>query len=135
LSREGLRRIGWLDPSMTPSAQTPSGALVDFEQRLRELGYVPGRDYALESRFSDTYCDNLPEMVHELVVRRVDVIVTIGTRRVLIAKEATTTIPIVMGGADEPLEAGYRASLGLAAMSRASLTIAARNLPERASNC
>jgi putative ABC transport system substrate-binding protein len=103
-AREGPWRIGWLDPGMTPTADAPSPALADFEQRLRELGYLPGRDYVLETRFSDTYWDQLPEMVRDLVARRVDVIVTIGTRTVLIAKEATTTIPIVMGGAGEPLE-------------------------------
>ena len=103
-AREGPWRIGWLDPSMTPTEKTPSGVVADFEQRLKELGYVPGRDYVLETRFSDTYWDGLPEMARDLVARHVDVIVTIGTRTVLIAKEATTTIPIVMGGAGEPLE-------------------------------
>src|SRR5262249_4131802 len=81
------------------------------EQRLRELGYVSGRDYVLETRFSDTYWEKLPEMVGDLVARRVDVIVTIGTRTVMIAKEATKTIPIVMGGAGEPLELGLVKSL------------------------
>ena len=104
LARDGPRRIGWLDPNMTPTAQSPSGALADFEQRLRELGYAPGRDYLVETRFSDTYWDKLPEMARDLVARRVDVIVTIGTRTVMIAKEATAAIPIIMGGAGEPLE-------------------------------
>jgi putative tryptophan/tyrosine transport system substrate-binding protein len=103
-THEGPWRIGWLDPNMTPTAAAPSGALADFEQRLGELGYVAGRDYVLETRFSDTYWDKLPEMARDLVARRVDVIVTIGTRTVMIAKEATTTIPIVMAGAGEPLE-------------------------------
>jgi putative ABC transport system substrate-binding protein len=103
-AHDGPWRIGWLDPGMTPTTAAPSGALADFEGRLRELGYVPGRDYLLETRFSDTYWDKLPEMARDLVARQVDVIVTIGTRTVLIAKEATTTIPIVMGGAGEPLE-------------------------------
>lgn len=103
-AREGPWRIGWLDPNMTPTEAAPSGALADFEGRLRELGYVPGRDYVMETRFSDTYWDKLPQMARDLVARRCDVIVTIGTRTVLIAKEATTTIPIVMGGAGEPLE-------------------------------
>src|SRR5215469_6325792 len=110
-AREGVWRIGWLDPNMTPTPQTPSGALADFEQRLHELGYARDRDYVVEARFSDTYWDRLPEMVRDLIARRVDVIVTIGTRTVLIAKEATKTIPIVMGGAGEPLELGLVASL------------------------
>src|SRR5262249_48613843 len=110
-AHDGPWRIGWLDPSMTPTAAGPSLALADFEQLLRELGYVPGRDYVLETRFSDTYWEKLPEMVGDLVARRVDVIVTIGTRTVMIAKEATTTIPIVMAGAGEPLELGLVKSL------------------------
>jgi len=104
VAREGAWRIGWLDPNMTATASAPSGALADFEGRLKELGYVPGRDYVMETRFSDTYWDKLPDMARDLVARHCDVIVTIGTRTVLIAKEATTTIPIVMGGAGEPLE-------------------------------
>jgi ABC-type uncharacterized transport system substrate-binding protein len=103
-AREGPWRIGWLDPSMTPTAENPSEPLAVFEQRLKELGYVKDRDYVVEARFSDTYWNQLPDMARDLVARHVDVIVTIGTRTVLIAKEATTTIPIVMGGAGEPLE-------------------------------
>jgi putative ABC transport system substrate-binding protein len=111
LTREGPWKIGWLDPNMTPTAERPSGELAVFEQRLKELGYVPGRDYVIEARFSDTYWEGLLDMARDLVARRVDVIVTIGTRTVMIAKEATKTIPIVMGGAGEPLELGLVPSL------------------------
>ena len=103
-AREGPYRIGWLDPSMTPAAGKPSVAMVDVTQRLKELGYAEGRDYVIEARFGDTYWDRLPKFAKEFVDHHVDVIVTIGTRTVMIAKEATTTIPIVMGGAGEPLE-------------------------------
>jgi putative ABC transport system substrate-binding protein len=104
-------RIGWLDPSQTPAAGTQSRALTSFRQRLRELGYVEGRDVAIESRFADTYWDRLPRQAQDLVARGVDVIVTIGTATVLVAKRATTTIPIVMAGAGEPLELGLVPSL------------------------
>jgi len=110
-AHEGPWRIGWLDPNMTPTKERPSGELAVFEQRLHELGYAKGRDYVVEARFSDTYWDGLLDMARDLVARRVDVIVTIGTRTVLIAKEATKTIPIVMGGAGEPLELGLVPSL------------------------
>jgi len=103
-ARESPWRIGWLDPSMTPPAGQPTRPMAIVEQRLSELGYVQGRDYVIEARFGDTYWDRLPEFAKDLVDRHVDVIVTIGTRTVLIAKEATATIPIVMGGAGEPLE-------------------------------
>jgi putative tryptophan/tyrosine transport system substrate-binding protein len=108
---EKVARIGWLDASMTPSATAPSGALTAFAQRLGELGYVDGRNLVMERRFADTYWDRLPAMAQDLVRRRVDVIVTIGTATVLYAKKATTTIPIVMAGAGEPLELGLVSSL------------------------
>jgi putative ABC transport system substrate-binding protein len=104
-------RIGWLDPSLTPTAAAPSRALTPFRQRLRELGYVEGRDVVIESRFADTYWDRLPGQAQDLVGRGVDIIVTIGTATVMIAKKATTTIPIVMAGAGEPLELGLVTSL------------------------
>ena len=104
-------QIGWLDPSQTPTAGTQSRALTAFRQRLRELGYVEGRDVVIESRFADTYWDRLPGQAQDLVARRVDVIVTIGTATVMVAKKATTKIPIVMAGAGEPLELGLVPSL------------------------
>ena len=110
-AREGPWRIGWLDPSVTPTSENPSPAVSDFEQRLSELGYIKDRDFVIAGRFGDTYWDRLPEYAKDLVDRRVDVIVTIGTRTVMIAKEATATIPIVMAGAGEPLELGLVKSL------------------------
>jgi putative ABC transport system substrate-binding protein len=111
LAHVGPWRIGWLDPSPPPTAAAPSGALTNFEQRLKELGYVEGRDFVIEARFADTYWDRLPGMAEDLVSRKVDVIVTIGTATVRIAEKATTTIPIVMAGAGEPLELGLVPSL------------------------
>ena len=106
-----VARIGWLDAGVTPTEAAPSGALRDFEQRLKELGYTPGRDLVIERRFADTYWERLPGLAQELVRQRVDVIVTIGTATVFHAKKATSTIPIVMAGAGEPLELGLVSSL------------------------
>jgi putative ABC transport system substrate-binding protein len=104
-------RIGWLDAGTTPTAAAPSGALTAFGQRLKELGWIEGRNVVIETRFADTYWDRLPGLAQDLVARRVDVIVTIGTATVMYAKKATTTIPIVMAGAGEPLELGLVPSL------------------------
>lgn len=106
-----LARIGWLDAGPTPTSAAPSRALTAFKQRLGELGYVEGRDFVIESRFADTFWDRLPGQAQDLVARGVDVIVTIGTPTVMVAKKATTTIPIVMAGAGEPLELGLVTSL------------------------
>ena len=102
-ARTAIAKIGWLDAGPTPSG-APSRALTAFKQRLAELGYVEGRDFVIETRFADTYWDRLPDQARDLVARNVDVIVTIGTPTVRVAENATTTIPIVMGGAGEPLE-------------------------------
>jgi len=106
-----VARIGWLDAGMTPTAAAPSGALRDFEERLTQLGRVPGRSVVIEQRFADTYWDRLPGLAQDLVRQHVEVIVTIGTATVFHAKKATTTIPIVMAGAGEPLELGLVSSL------------------------
>ena len=106
-----VARIGWLDAGSTPSVGARSGALAAFEQRLTELGYVPGRNVVIERRFADTYWDRLPGLAQDLVRQGVDIIVTIGTATVMYAKKATTKIPIVMAGAGEPLELGLVSSL------------------------
>ncbi|HET9669073.1 MAG TPA: ABC transporter substrate-binding protein [Casimicrobiaceae bacterium] len=105
-----IARIGWLDAGPIPTA-APSRALTAFKQRLAELGYVEGRDFVIETRFADSYWERLPGQARDLVSRGVDVIVTIGTPTVMVAEKATTTIPIVMGGAGEPLELGLVTSL------------------------
>jgi putative ABC transport system substrate-binding protein len=102
-ARAKVAQIGWLDAGPIPTT-APSRALAAFKQRLKELGYVEGRDFIIETRFADTYWDRLPGQARDLVARGVDVIVTIGTPTVMAARNATTTIPIVMAGAGEPLE-------------------------------
>jgi putative tryptophan/tyrosine transport system substrate-binding protein len=104
-------RIGWLDAGVTPIKARPSRALTPFVQRLKELGWIEGHTFVIDSRFAETYWDRLPGLAQELVAREVDVIVTIGTATVMAAKKATTTIPIVMAGAGEPLELGLVPSL------------------------
>ena len=78
---------------------------------LRELGYVEGVNLQWEYAFVDGDAGRLRERVIGLVHRPVDLIVTGGTREVLAAKEATTTIPIVMGIVGDPVGIGVVASL------------------------
>ena len=100
-------RIGYLDPG--PPSRGVSRA---FKEALKQLGYVEGRNLIIESRFADTKMDRLPGLAKELVRGGVDVIVTIGTPTVLAAKEASTTIPIVMAGSADPVEHKLVVSLG-----------------------
>ena len=78
---------------------------------LRDLGYVEGRNLVIESRWGEGNYDRLPDLASELVRFKVDVLVTGGTKAVLGAKRATTTIPIVMASSGDILALGVIASL------------------------
>ena len=78
---------------------------------LRDLGYVEGQTLALEIRLSEGNPDRLPGLARELVQLRVDVIFAIGTLSLRAAKDATTTIPIVMFNQLDPVAAGFVRSL------------------------
>jgi putative ABC transport system substrate-binding protein len=78
---------------------------------LRELGYFEGQNFAFEFRSADGNADRLPELAAELVGLPVDVIVATFTPCVLAAKQATTTIPIVMAAVADPVGAGLVQSL------------------------
>jgi putative ABC transport system substrate-binding protein len=67
-----------------------------FEEGFRELGYVEGRDFVREYRFADQQRERLPDLAAELVRLKVDVIVTGADPGTMAARQATTTIPIVM---------------------------------------
>jgi len=78
---------------------------------LRELGYVEGKNLIIEYRSASGQFDRVPELLAELIQLRVDVIVTIGDPVVSAAKQATSTIPIVMAGSGDPVGRGFVASL------------------------
>jgi putative tryptophan/tyrosine transport system substrate-binding protein len=101
-------RIGMLLGN-DPEAAAPS--LEAFRQRLRELGYVEGQTIAIESRFANGQVDPLPALAAALVQLPVDVIVTWGTPATQSAQHVTTTIPIVIGAALDPVATGLVASL------------------------
>jgi putative tryptophan/tyrosine transport system substrate-binding protein len=82
-----------------------------FRQALDDLGYIEGKNVRFEYRYSTGYNKQLPELAHDLVGLNVDVILTWGTDAVLAAKQATTTIPIVMGVIGDPLGSGIVTNL------------------------
>jgi putative ABC transport system substrate-binding protein len=106
---EKVQRIGFLGPS--PS----SGGLVQaFEQGLRELGYIEGKNVVIEHRYTDVAGNidqRLPLLAAELVRLKPDVLVVSITEAALAAKNATTTIPIVMVNVGDPVGSGLIASL------------------------
>src|SRR5262245_29638528 len=101
-------RIGYLDGGSLSAISVRIEAL---RQGLRELGYVEGQDIAFEWRTAEGKADRLPGLAAELVRLKVDVIVTGGAGATRPAKEATSTIPIVMAQDSDPVGSGFVASL------------------------
>jgi len=82
-----------------------------FQRGMRELGYIEGKNLIIEWRFADGKAERLPSLAAELVRLKVDVIVSAGTAAISAAKNATTTIPIIMGNANDPVGSGFVRSL------------------------
>ena len=101
-------RIGYLSatsPSVNPTR------IEAFRQGLRELGYVEGKNIIIEWRYAEGKLDRVGELAADLVRLKVDVIVTGGPTITPSVKEATTTIPIVMGYDNDPVGSGFVTSL------------------------
>jgi len=96
-------RIGVLDP--TPVALNVAN-LEAFRQGMRELQYVEGQNFVIEYRSPEGPANRFPDLAHELVRLKVDLILTRGTPAVTAAKNATRTIPIVMAASGDPVGAG-----------------------------
>src|SRR5215468_4462202 len=101
-------RIGFLDNS------TSSGMAVlvnAFRQELSSLGWIDGKNIAIEYRFAEQKLERLPELSADLVRLKVELIVAVGTAATLAAKSTTATIPIVSSGSVDPVGTGLVASL------------------------
>jgi len=107
--------VGWLRPGYPPDPSHPSDAsalyLNAFRQGLRDLGYVEGQNIRLEYRYAAYQWDRLPALAAELVQLKPGVLVTNTEQAVRAAKQATTTIPIVVAVAGDLVELGIVASL------------------------
>jgi putative tryptophan/tyrosine transport system substrate-binding protein len=88
---EGLPRIGYLSPASRGMAVD-----VKFREELGELGYIEGRNIAVEERFADGSPDRLVALARELVGLKVAVIVAVALPAIQAAREVTRTIPIGM---------------------------------------
>jgi len=95
---EKLPRLGWLG-NLAATAPVYDG----FRQRLRELGYVEGKNIIIEARWVEGKLDRLPEFARELARLKVDVMLVGGDQGLRAAKEATNTVPIVVSACD-PLD-------------------------------
>ena len=102
-----IPRIGILIPA---SASFFLPRVEAFRRRLRELGYVEGKNIVIEYRYAEGKLERLPDLAAELVRLKVDVIVTTGSA-ILSAKKASATIPIVFAAAPDPVGSGLVSSL------------------------
>ena len=100
--------IGFLHPT---SLEAFAENLRGFRQGLKETGYVEGENVTVEYRWANSQLARLPELAADLVRRRVAVIATASPPAAFAAKEASATIPIVFGMAQDPVRLGLVASL------------------------
>ena len=121
--RTKVRRIGYL------ASASALGPLEEaFRQGLRDLGYVEGKNIAIEYRLAQGKLDRLFDLAAELVRLKVDVIVTPGTLDAFAARRATTTIPIVMAASGDAVATGLVVSLARPGGNVTGLTALAREL-------
>jgi ABC-type uncharacterized transport system substrate-binding protein len=92
-------------------AGSPLPPLQRFSRKLQDFGYVEGKNLHFEYRFAEGREDRYPVMAGELVALEVDLILTWGTPAALAAKQATKTIPVVMGASGDPVHTGIVSNL------------------------
>lgn len=103
-------RIGFLSSEAASDARDVS-RLSALRTGLRERGYVEGRNLVIEARFAEGRYDRLPVLANELVALKLDALVASGTKPLIAAREATATIPIVMGSSGDAVGIGASNSL------------------------
>src|SRR5205823_3502878 len=101
-------RIGFLDNS---TASGMASLVEAFRQELSKLGWIEGKNFTIEYRFAEQKNERLPELAAELVRLKVDLILVASNPSALAVKKVTTTIPIVMTSAPDPVASGLVASL------------------------
>ena len=105
-----VARIGFLTTGSLESPETRT-SLEAFRQGLRELGYLEGENIIIEVRAADLRVERFPALANELVGLNVDIIVALNSLSGRAAKQATSTIPIVVPVMGDPVEDGLVASL------------------------
>lgn len=93
-------RVGFV--GLESPSTAPRGVSV-FWERLRELGWVEGQNLITESRWAEGRTDRLPPLMTEVVGRNLDVLVTYSTPAAIAAKNATSTVPIVVAHMGDPV--------------------------------
>jgi putative ABC transport system substrate-binding protein len=126
-----IRHLGVLQPGAPPDR------LVETMQgRLRELGYVEGRDISYEFRWAEGKLGRLTQLASELTALKVDVITALSTPAAIAAQKATTTIPIVFSAVGDPVGTGLVSNLArlggnVTGVSLLATELAAKRLADR----
>ncbi len=120
-----VSRIGYLG---TSTATLERHLIEAFRRELRDLGYIEGQNIVIVYRWAEGQDDRLPGLAADLVNQKPDIIVTSGTPGTLAAKQATTTIPIVMTSSSDPVQVGLVASLARPGGNVTGLSIVAPEL-------
>jgi putative tryptophan/tyrosine transport system substrate-binding protein len=123
-----VSRIGFLGAG---TASALAGRLDALRQGLRDLGYIEGKNIAIEYRYADGKLDQIPRNAAELVQLKVDIIVTGGPTDTRAAKGVTSTIPIVMTNEGDPVGTGIVSSLARPGGNITGLTPLAPGLNEK----
>ena len=114
-------RIGFLS-GVASGPDSLRGMVDPFLQGLRELGYVEGQNLAIEFRWAEGKPERLPGLLAELIRLEPDVLVTTGPRPPMLAKDATSTIPVVAVAVDDPVQMGLAGNFtGISAAFRGIL--------------
>jgi ABC-type uncharacterized transport system substrate-binding protein len=121
-----LPRIGYLSP--TGNANAPGPDIEAFRQGLRELGYVEGKNIAVDYRYIEGKTDRMLNLVGELVQLKVDVFVLLSTPSIRAAKQTTKTIPVVMITTQDPVASGFIDSLARPGANITGVTTLQREL-------
>jgi putative ABC transport system substrate-binding protein len=106
-AQQAMRVIGFLARARLPARAMGRA----FAQRLRELGWIEGRNVVIEYRWAEGRSERVAEVIAEFVRLKVDVIVTHSNALVASAKQATSLIPVVFGALGDPVSTGLVASL------------------------
>lgn len=109
---------------------SPNSAYDAFFDGLRELGYVEGKNIVVERRYAEGKAERYPELAVDLVRLKVDLIVVFTTPAALAARSATTTIPILIPTANDPVGTGLAKSLAHPGQGLATDTDVERNASE-----
>ena len=123
-----IPKVGFFQRRVEPGLANPDPLASAFRQGLRELGYVEGKNIQIEHRYAGGKSDRLRELLGELLQLKMDVLVIPSGQVLQVAKQLTTTIPIVMVTPNDPVTLGLVKSLAQPGGNITGITRLARDL-------